>query len=331
MHPPFYRPLFKKSFYLTAHNKYLWVLGFLAAFLGGTGQYEVITSQYENLKTGEFGLYSSLIALLNSGGGVNFFRALSRAVNEIPAVIYLTAAILIILILIIFWITIVSQAALFLGLTGIEEEQKKFSLGLLAKTANKNFWHLLGIVASTRLAAFFIFAVIGLPLSALLLLVKPDLSYYAFGAIVFVLGLPVAIIFSLIAKFGFLYNVSEGMDWKKSFSAGASLLAANWLVSLETALLLYIANLGAGAVFLLFASFLAIPFIFLGLFLSQAALILPLQILIVFGVVIFLGLAILFGSFLSTFHHAVWTTLYLKIRREPAVSKTVRLLLKYSK
>src|SRR3989338_472636 len=173
MHQPFYSPLFKKSFYLTVNNKYLWVLGFLAAFLGGSGQYEVITSQYANLKNGEFGLYSGLIGLLNNGGGVRFFNALSQAVNEIPIAIYLAAAIIIILILVIFCITIVSQGALFLGLVGIEEEQKKFSLSLLLKTANRHFWRLLGIVVGTRLAAFFIFAVVGLPIAALLLLAKP--------------------------------------------------------------------------------------------------------------------------------------------------------------
>lgn len=316
---------------MTVHNKYLWALGFLAAFLGGSGQYEVVTSQYENLKNGEFGLYSGLLALLNSGGGANFFKMLSQSVGQIPAAIYISAGIVIILILLVFWLTILSQGALFLGLSNIEAEQKKTPVPNLFKAANKSFWQLLAIFISTRLASFFIFAVVGLPLGALLLFLRPDLSFYAFAIIVFALGLPITIIFGIIAKFGFLYRLREGLGWRDCFTAGSGAFSANWLVSLETALLLYIANIAAGAVFLLAISFLAIPFIFLGLFLSQAALIAPLQILILFGIVIFLLLAVLFGSFLSTFHHAVWTTLFLKIRNGPAVSKIVRTLMRYSK
>src|SRR3989338_2237269 len=51
---PLYRPILRAALALTARHKTLWILGFLAAFLGLGGEYEFIFNQYSNISSGEW-------------------------------------------------------------------------------------------------------------------------------------------------------------------------------------------------------------------------------------------------------------------------------------
>lgn len=323
MPEPLYRPILKRAFNITLNNRYLWVLGFLAAFLGSSGQYEILFNQLDNISQGQLGLGDNFFTALGANLQGGLAKVIAVFANEVSASAYLAIAIIIIIILFLVWLTITAQGALLKSINSAASGNLP-ELGASFKNAHKSFWPLLSIIASTRILALIIFALVVLPITLILYQINPTSGIFA--VVIFVLGAPLFIIFAMIAKFAILYKLIDKYPWRQSLAQAMGLFANHWLVSMEIALILFVINIVAGVGLIILTLFLAIPFIILGVLFSQLAFVLGVQILTVLGIIAFILIGILFGSALSTFHNAVWALLFLKIKEKKHLSKIIRVV-----
>lgn len=321
---PLYRPILRAALALTACHKTLWFLGFMAAFLGLGGEYEFIFNQYNNVSSGQWNGLDSFLQFAGASSQ-DVMAALAAAARDLSAGTIFALIIFLGFLFVLGWMVVVSQGAL---VAGIAQASSAGRVKLLAAfyAGYKSFWSLLAIIISTRLLALFALSVVGLPLISLLFLL--DESFVSPGAalIFFVLGLPLFILFSLVAKFGMAYRVIAGERWRGALVKALALFAGHWLVTVELALVIFVINILTALAFILAALLLSVPFILLGLVAADLSYVFALKSLITIALVLFLLILLVLGSALSCFQNSVWTLLFLKIKDKPHAPKLLRLI-----
>lgn len=321
MTTPLYRAVLKQAWQAIARYKALWLFGFLGTFLGMGGEYQFFINQYFNFSDGGW---------QQAAGIIDIFRYENLAVlKDFLAALPARAFVIIFLALIVAglfaWVVISAQGALVRGI-GNAIRGQAWGLGRDYKAAAASFWPLVAIALSTRLLALFLLAVVGLPLLAIVFAVNE--TYAASGAalLFFVLGLPLVIFFSLVAKLAVAYHLLEGETWRGAVASAMALFAKHWLVCLELALLLLPISLLVSVVFVPLASLLSLPFLVFGLALGSVSSAMMVKLFFALALILFFTLLLVVGSALATFQSAVWTSLFLKIKDAPAQSKLVRIL-----
>jgi len=317
--PSLYRDTLKRAWNITRNHTHIWVLGFLAALLGNGGEFEFIFTQFNQLSDGTISFGQSILTTLGTGGS-NMVQFLVGALTRSQDNYLLLGGITFVLLLAV-WLVVSAQGALIRAVAAAGSGSGQGSLSTHFNAGSDSFWQLLAIILATRIGAFFVLAVLGIPLFALLAhmfgLVKP------LFLVVFVLGVPLLIIASLIAKFAIAFRMLEHKKWRTAITSSLSLFFDHWLISIELALVLFVINIMAGAAIILVILIFAFPFILLSYFVQSVASTVFLWI----GQVLALLLLILLGSILATFQYASWTELFLKIRRGKHVSKIVRMVM----
>ncbi|OIO48831.1 MAG: hypothetical protein AUJ34_02300 [Parcubacteria group bacterium CG1_02_41_12] len=315
-----YRDIIKKSLAITKKYKHLWFLGFLAALLGNGGELEFVLAQFNKLSSGSLGIGEGVIASFGTGGS-NIVKLLASLAYLAQDNILLMIVFGIVLALMI-WLAISAQGGLVraiavVGGTDFSDLKEHFFKG------NKSFLSLLSIVLATRVGAFFIAAVVGIPFAALLMyFLDPSVAGVL---VVFAFGVPLLIMASLIAKYAICFHMLEQKKWKAAIVSALKLFRDNWLISIELAVILFVINIIAGAAIILLILIISIPFILIGMVLQNNHQDAAIAVLWAGEIAAFMAL-VLFGSWLATFQYASWTELFLKIRKGGHLSKIVRVL-----
>ena len=314
--PSLYRDTLKRSWYTTKKYKHLWVLGFFAALLGNGGEFEFILTQFNKLSSGTITFSQSILTTLGTGGSniIQFIAGLLSKSSED----YIMLGVLSVVLLVVVWMVVSSQGALMraVAASGQGTLRQHFSAG------SSSFWHLIAVFISTRLGAFFLLSVVGVPVFVLLMYWVDPIK--ALFLVVFVLGIPLFIVASLISKYAIAYRMLENKNWKSSLKSALSLFFDHWLVSIELALILFFINIIAGAVIIIIVLIFAVPFILLSYVFGSS--IVGSAVLMTVGQVFAFLLLILLGSILATFQYSAWVELFLKIRKHKYISKVVRTL-----
>lgn len=321
-----YRSILKQAWIIAWKNKYLWFFGLFAslAVAGGTMEYKFITqglgqglvdSSYKNLNgllalsdlceqiwLGIIGLFSQDITII-----INTFTLLLLALTIIWVFV---------------WLAISSQAALIDNIKKILNPRKK--LGILSireglTIGNRHFWSVLGLNILIKILISFAFFLINLPL--LFLVLSDNSSFMVAYIILFVIFVPVAISLSLIVKYAISARVLENKSVVSSLEQGWKLFEKNWLISLETALILFIISFLSSFILLVIISISFFPLLWLGIVFSISWL----TFLMLF---LCLLVAIVFGSLLTTFQIATWTDLYLHLKEKKGLAKLERIFQK---
>jgi len=317
-----YRTTLSRALYITRQYKFLWFLGFLAAFLGNGGEYEFVITQFNKLSSGSFSIIESLITSFGTGGNniIRLFGSLAGSIVE-AGTVWLGAAVFLLLILI--WMIVISQGVLIKMVADLENDKKASFKQALALGRN-SFWRLLSILIITRFISFFIFAVIGLPLTALLSYMFDPIK--AFFLVTFVLGTPLFVVFSLIAKYAIAYLMLERKNPYQAVAHSLALFGRHWLLSLEMALALFVINILVGALIVLAVLFVAIPFVLLAYALLSASIASGAYVILNIGKGLAFIVLLVLGGALATFQYAVWTELFLRIKEKTHLSKIVSLV-----
>lgn len=287
------REIIQQALSIIWRKKYLWFLGLFAGLVAHGGEPDLLFRSTNSITWLQDNV-TALRDVVQSGDADQFFRQLQSFFTTYPAnAIGFVGAILLTLIAI-FWLVIVSQAAL-VRIIGRTAEKKPTSMfeGLAAGAGR--FWPLVGVNVITKLFTWALWIILaGLP--AIAFFVTGDRAWvitFSVGSLL--VTLPLSMIASFLTKYAIAFVVLEEANVVDSLRRAWRLFRTNWLVSIELAILVYVINLAAAIVV---ASVTLLFFQTLTSFTEFFAL------LFVLAVV---------HSFVSTFSYAAWTVTFQKL------------------
>lgn len=321
-----YRTILKQALSLSWKNKYLWILGLFASLTiaGGSIEYQFITQSFnQGILNSSYQGLSDLLAISA------FFEAIYLGVidlfgqNIIVILNSLTVILLALTLIFVFvWLAISSQAGLVDIAKKLIAPKKKLadlSLRSAITVGHKHFWPVLGLNILIRLLISAAFFVVSLPL--LFMMISNSYIFIGVYTLLFVIFVPLAVSLSLMVKYAISYKVLEEETLVKSLDKGYSLFKKNWLISLETALILFFITLFSSFFLLLVMTIVLLPIFITGLLLS-------INWLTYLALFIALFIIMMFGSFMTTFQITSWTGLYLHLRENKGLAKLERIFRK---
>ncbi|MFH1225714.1 MAG: hypothetical protein V1684_00300 [bacterium] len=326
-----YRPILKQAWSHTWHNKFLWFFGFFAAWLGTSGEYELILRSFDRIN--EKG--SLMLGLNDFAATTGLFSAVAeqnmkQLITTHPLAllpIIIIALILLLAVIFVIWTVMVSQGGLVSSLKRIAGgKTTNLQEGLIAGIGK--FWPILWLNLIYRLAVFVLFLGLGAALGLFFnssFINANDLSYFLTFFIGFVIFIPLVIIVSFVARYAICYAVINNYRLKEAIKQGLALFFKNWLISLELAFILLILY-AIMAVLMALALLAAItPLIFLLAIFYAIGLAWAFKFFTFLTLVAFAGLVIVVVSLFSTYLWSAWTLLFIQLTEKGGESKLIRL------
>ncbi len=311
-----YRQILTKAWQITKKFGYLWPLGIGVAFLGNGGEYQVLFNQVSAVRN-QAETVAAWSANLNA-----ILPKLDTSFNNLVILsLYLLAVLAIICFFI--WLVVSALGGLIKGVSLAGSDERSTLSGLL-KTGAQKFWTLLGLNLIAKAIVY----------GALLLILTPlMMATFAQGytflnlliiVLSFLIFVPLTIIVSLATKYGSAFAVLNGEKFWSAFTNGWRLFRANWLVSLEMALILFGINLLVGLAFILASLLIFSPFFFFGIaYTLENPDLLTTLMYVSLTLLLLLSLAV--GALLSVFQIGSWTLLYTRLTTGgKAYSKLIR-------
>ncbi|KKQ60645.1 MAG: hypothetical protein US81_C0015G0010 [Parcubacteria group bacterium GW2011_GWE2_38_18] len=317
-----YRKILKQALSLTWSNKYLWFFGLFATLLGG-GEYEIINN---SLGGGQEIIVGFRDFLSTNIFSVNSFITLKNFMIENPLSFATTLVVFVVFLalsLFILWLMMVSQAAL-VNNSASAFADKKYSFKEGLESGIKNFWPVLGYNLITKILIYGVFILISLPV--ILSAGKVGLaSVNLFYLFTFVIFTPIIISLSFIIKYAIAFKVLKNENFFKSIQRGWSLFINNWLISLEMAIVLFLASFLVGLIVILLLLILAVPFAFLALALNYLTSFVGFWLVVILALIIFITIIVISGAMLTTFQISAWTGLFVELSGAGGTSKLIRI------
>ncbi|MFA6304519.1 MAG: hypothetical protein WCV73_01655 [Patescibacteria group bacterium] len=299
-----YRQILKKAWYITKKFAYLWPLGIMAAFLGNGGEYQTLFNEIGRVKNQPETIYdwaNNLNALLP-------ILDLSME-NIISTSLYWVWALIIICLFV--WLIVSALGGLIKGIA-LANTDEKANFSTLLKMGAKKFAPLLGLNIVAKAIVYGILILILTPLMVATFVQGADMINWLIIMLSFLVFIPLTIIVSLVTKYASSYVMLNEERFYSAFLNGWRLFRANWLVSLEMALLLFAINLVIGLGFVLAALLIFSPFFFFGLaYTIDSPDLFPTLMYLSVTLVLILSLAL--GALLAVFQVSSWTLLYLRL------------------
>ena len=301
---------------VTLHYKYLWFFGLFAAFLSNGGLYQSITGSSSSsltpdwTKLKETGIFDwsivSQVVAFAQADPLGLWWRLS------------VLAVILILGLFILWLAVVAQGGLINNIAKINlGKRTDFKDGVASGRAN--LWP---VFFFKLIEKIILVAVISLSWLSVLDALNYAHNFWLRSLYTLIIALIIVLTAALALgiRYSLTYAVIKGARFIEALGAGFSLLVKNWLVSLESGVIIFILNFLLGSIILTLISALTIPFIFLMFVFYKLALAWGMTITLTLGVIILFVLVAVAGGSLATFNHAFWVTVWLKIAREKQAS-----------
>lgn len=317
-----YRSLFKKAWSIVWGYKHLWFFGLFASLLigGGAWEYQMFTeSLNQNLTNGStisLGSPVAMGAFLQAlvFGLINLFNYDFLTIINTLSIILITFIFLAVIV----WLAAVCQAALISSIKKIGDSKKEVDCGIRAglSEAAVFFWPVLLINLVTRVVISALLFIAGFPL--LFISIQDSRLMATSYLILFIIFIPVCLGISLISKYVIAFKV---LDHKSSVSAiehGFRLFMNNWLVSLETAVSLFLISFLCSGLSITFLLVIFLPWVVLGVLFKIYWLIIILMISAIMIIAII-------GAALTNFQTAIWTNLFLRLKDKGVLAKLERL------
>ncbi|KKU13210.1 MAG: hypothetical protein UX17_C0024G0006 [Parcubacteria group bacterium GW2011_GWC2_45_7] len=312
-----YRGILKQAWEITRRNKKLWVLGFLAIFWGNIGAYNIFDRSFGFLTAPTYPV---------SPGSLELAPVLKSATPlAIASGIVMTLLILSVL-FILLWFMTVGRGGLIEAIAKRSDNKKVTVAAAITKGA-KFFWPLLGIGLLSRL---------DVPLYVFLL--APAVRRTALGdgegtgffVLIFLAITLASLILSFLGIYASASVVLQGEKFLAAIKKSLQLFSRFWLVSIELALILYLVTLVLGIALIVAGLILGIPLLLLYVIVMLLQIPAGIWIVLVPAAVVYIALLIIVGSAFATFHMSAWTLLFMRLSREGAVAKVVRLTSRFA-
>ena len=322
---PFYRSIIKRSWKISWKNKWLWVFGFFATFLGGGTLYETVLRSFSNLAEGR-SIFFTINEYMNSGlfGMFSWTKLVDLWQTDSSALLISLFTLLILLIVGVIFIVlaVVSQASIVKSTIVLDEGEKTgFKPAFTAGVSH--FWRVLALNILMKVV-----------LLGLILFLAFLVSVFFFGPgllkmFIYVIALVALVFLAIIVYFLTIYStafvVLRGRGVFASIRSAWQIFKRNVLINLEIGLILFVATVLFGICSLVLCVFILSPFIllyFLMLMLEMtgSAGIMSLVLLLLFAVI----MAVI-GSWSTVFQLSTWSVLFEELALKKGKSKIMRL------
>jgi hypothetical protein len=322
---PLYRQILHDAWRLSLTHKHLWIFGFFATFIGYGGVSEIVLGAYDKI-TNSLPLALTLndAPFLMMLPGFATIRAMIN-LSPIPALSISFFIIISLLLLAVFaYIVSLSVGALVFSIRKIERGgHPNFSEGL--KAGSSTVGRVLTVNVAAKILIWLSFMLTGANLIHLLMQ-RSFLSLFFFLCS-FVLFTIIAVLISIISVYATNSIVIDNLPVVPSVADGLKTLKNNWLVSIETVIILMIVNIGVAVLSLFVAIIISVPLVFM--FFVAALIKSGILMTTVMTLTFIVLVAILFVamSFLTTLQSSAWTLLWIELggrkKREPKILRLV--------
>ncbi|MDP3985182.1 MAG: hypothetical protein Q8P82_00300 [bacterium] len=315
-HKPLYRVILKKAWTVTWTNRPLWLFAFFATFLQTTGVFESIIRAFAKIPASGFDVTSLVQSAYPTAPLATVFSNIGSVRPE--GILFL--ALFIAAGLLFLWIAAACEGTVIWLVGTTRRGATSFSESF--RHGRSFAWRLvvLHVVAKLVLAAAFL-------LTSLPLLLATQTSNYQTAALyfgAFLIFFPLMLIVSFLTIYAACAIVLDRKPLLKAVETAWEIFAKHWLISLETALLVFAVSILGGIIVTLAALLLILPatLILAAAFFTGSTAVAG--VVIAFYLIGIILLAVLGGSIITTFQLTTWTLLYRHISARGAVAKLVR-------
>lgn len=324
-----YRPVVAKAWEVTKKFKTLWVLGLFAVLVSAGGEYEIITSAFNNDASDTF--IGSLIVSFQSGWSEgsallqgDFWGNLSQLITSNIGGLLMSLFVFLLIIAIalcVIWLAVASQIALIKN-AALAIKNKKSTLASGYAFAHANFWPVLGITAILKIVLFALVSLLAWEFWSLTSWGLAGDLIYICSFLIFVAA---TIVISFILKYQIFYLVLKKQKFAKAFNSAVDLFKNNWLISLEMGGIMFGFYIAATSVSILLLSiFAGIPLIIVPFYLTA----IPVLIKMIVSVLAFLlamATVLLVSAMITVFQWSGWVALFDRLEgTDETVSKLER-------
>ncbi|OIO46613.1 MAG: hypothetical protein AUJ28_02260 [Parcubacteria group bacterium CG1_02_37_51] len=311
-----YRTIIKNSWDIIIKYKTFWLFGLFAALLGNAAEYQALFNQLDKVQN-QPEMFQSMVS--------NFalYSQAWTALWQLPAISILTTLLSILLCLVIIiilaWLATVSQITI---IESAAQAYKNKSVKIIQNCTNgiKFFWSAFGLNLLAKVINFVLFTLLISPLIITMMAINNGWVTFT-NIIATVIFVPFIIIISFVTKYAVNYVVLEKQKMWTAFKNGWKLFTANWLISLEMALIVLVINIALAFILSFVAMYIISPLIVAGLTSGSAA---------TFYIITRVGMglvALLFffaAAVFAAWQNTAWTLLFIKLNAGTAFPKIVR-------
>jgi hypothetical protein len=323
-----YRQILRRSLAITWQNKYLWFFGLFASFLSIGAEYKILINSMSRDAILNWLTGWQTLAVDGIWHGRIFVWLIAVWQNNPFAAFLLMALFLVVLAAAIFviWMVISSQVVLVDNAKKIIKGAKdkiKISLHDEIKIGQASFWPVLIL---NILIKIIITALVFLIVLPLLFVGLSTLAANILYSGLFIILVPVAILVAFVFKYAIAYVIIEKQDVKKALRSAHLLFKANWIISTEVSLLLFLISFLSTILILIMAGIIFIPFMLFAISFVQIFSAAVSSFTILLGITVSALFIIAAGSFLATWQIIAWTNLFLSLNNHGGESKLERLI-----
>ncbi len=319
-----FRDIFKRAYQLARHNKLLWFFGFFAAFLGVGGELEALFQNYTSVTNTTTGILSWK-SIYQDGLFIATFNNIRDFFGAYPVQGFLFILLLLVVAIVLIWLAIVSQIALFDSAKKLNAN-KKVTYADAYRVGNTYFGKVLGVTFLLRALQYVLFAIIGSILVTWFLGANSVAGGIAFVLFIFIILIPVSVIVSFMLRYAVAYIVLKDKPAMESIRLAWQLFAKNWIISIEMAVLVLALGVLAGLIIAIAIGLASVPFILIAIaamfFGSTGGFAVAFALMTVSW---FLVSAII-GAMYVGFQYTAWTMFFLELDKNRADSRVIRVL-----
>ncbi|MFH0779628.1 MAG: hypothetical protein V1928_02090 [Parcubacteria group bacterium] len=321
---PFYRIIFKRSLALSWKHKWLWILGFFAAFIGNGSVYEALLRSFNNFSDGQ-SLFATIKEYSQTGvlGLASWSNLSSMWAKDASGIILPIMALLLFLCVLALVISlgVISQAGLIRSLVELDKSKSvRTSLKSSWQIGVERFWPVLEINVITKVVFFGILFLLAFIFS---LFAGQNWIVYGIAMLIFVI---IGIIIYFLTIYGTAFAVLRNKNAFHSLMLAWHLFRRNVVLNLEMGLLLFGMN-----ILVLLAAFAVLFIVLSPLFLIYLMFMfssVALGVTIMTGIMAAIAIVVmvLLGSWWSAFQLGAWAILFEDLVMKGGVSKITRIL-----
>lgn len=314
-----YREVLSKAWMFTWSNKRLWILGFFATFLQTSGIIEVILRIFSRIPQSGWDLTT---VVQNAYPGAAFVGGLMSVGKNATASAQAIGVLLIIVAL--FALTLWVIGSMEGGLIWSASKRKVPSITKTFLQGRRFAWSIVGLHVLAKLLLAVCFITVSLPL---FLVVQHNIFQNLLVSVISLLiFFPLVLVVSFTAIYAVCAIVIKQQRLPHAIETAWRMFKSYWVISLETAVILFGISMAGGLAIVIFVLLLSIP----ATLITVAAIIAgsgAISTVVMAMILIVAIIAILVtGSFITTLQLVTWTFMFERLSKQGALSKLARIL-----